>query len=71
METWQRDHIQRNLSKLVEFTIVNVNVKAFLLEKDILSKEDIEKLVSLKIFMYFKSKANHYKIIILMAERTF
>ncbi len=45
MEEWQSEHITKNLSQLITLTNFDSNIKAELLENQILSQTDVEKLV--------------------------
>ncbi len=47
MESWQRDHIEKNLPELIRTTNFNVILKAILRSKGILSQEETLDLVSL------------------------
>lgn len=47
MDTWQVDHINKNLVELQKLTICNDELRAILKSQNVLSQEELEKLVKL------------------------
>lgn len=46
MDTWQRDHIRKNLTRLLRYTICSNILLATLEERRVLGPEDLDDIVS-------------------------